>query len=54
MRFEKNEIAINLLSGRQCIIIGTKKDSYKPKVDYLHRKEIYPDDGYDYLNVKSK
>ena len=49
MRFNKNEKALNVLTGKTCIIVGTAKDPYKPKIDYLHRKEIKPDSGFDYL-----
>ena len=41
MRFNKNEKALNVLTGKTCIIVGTAKDPYKPKIDYLHRKEIF-------------
>lgn len=49
MRFKIYDRAINILTGKECIILGTKDKPYKPKNDYMHRKEIKPDDGFDYL-----
>ena len=37
------------LGDKKCMVFATREIPYKPEIDYLNRKEIYPDSGYDYL-----
>lgn len=49
MKYEINQRVFNNLTGKKCMIIATKNISYKPKVNPMHQKELFPEDGYDYL-----
>jgi len=49
MKFKKKDKVINILTGKECIIVGTKESPYKPKNNLLGQKEIKPEDGYEYL-----
>tara|TARA_R110002051_G_scaffold164404_1_gene235438 strand:+ start:53 stop:289 length:237 start_codon:yes stop_codon:yes gene_type:complete len=49
MRFKIYDRAVNILTGKECIILSTKDEPYKPKNDFMYRKEIKPDDGFNYL-----
>ena len=37
------------LGDSKCKIVGTREEPYKTKSDTLGRKEIFPDEGDDYI-----
>ncbi|RLK00101.1 hypothetical protein [Tenacibaculum discolor] len=49
MKYEINQRVINNLTGKKCMIIATKDIPYKPKINPMNQKELFPEDGYDYL-----
>ncbi|TWP31561.1 hypothetical protein ETU08_00755 [Apibacter muscae] len=42
--FKQNQKIISF--GKKAIIIATKKDPYRPKIDPYNRKELYPKKDY--------
>ncbi len=49
MKYQIDQRVFNNLTGKKCMVIGTKESPYKPKIHPMHKKEIYPEEGYDYL-----
>lgn len=54
MKFNKKDTVVHLPTGKKCIVVGTMKNPYRPSTDFMNRKEIYPDEGYDYLVMMKK
>ena len=52
MKYSIGDAVLNLLTGKQGIIVGTKEKAYKPTTDPYNRTEIYPDENMDYLFMK--
>ena len=38
-----------LLGDKKCKVIATREIPYTPTIDPYNRKEVYPDEGNDYL-----
>ncbi len=49
MKYKINQRVFNNLTGKKCLVIGTKDIPYKPTVNPMNKEELYPDNGYDYL-----
>lgn len=49
MEFKPNDRVVELATGKKAIVVGTKTEPYKPKINPYNKKEIYPDMNADYL-----
>ena len=49
MKFKINQEVIEMASGKRCIVVATKEEPWKKKLDPFNRKEVYPDNNSDYI-----
>jgi len=49
MKFKTGDEVIELASGKTCVVVASKDDSWKKTLDPYNRKEVFPDDHFDYI-----